>query len=49
MDVLEAVAQFCHHYPGMPYVSPIYPTADGCIPWRWFWGLYQELKDVLGA
>jgi hypothetical protein len=48
IDVIRAVAQFAAHYPGVPYVSPMWPTADGCIPWRLFWLLYAELGEVLG-
>lgn len=46
IPVATTVAQFCKHYPGMPYVSAAYPTSDHLIPFRLFWALYLELKNA---
>lgn len=47
-DWITAVAQFAKHYPGMPYLSPCWPTSDHVIPWRLFDSLYRQLEEILG-
>ncbi len=41
------VARFCFFYPGMPYLSPSWPTSDGIIPWMLFQMMYTRLFSVL--
>ena len=42
-------ARFTATYPGMPFVSPAYPTRDGVIPARWFDLWWQNIEHIDAA
>lgn len=46
-ETAAAVAEFSHLFPGLPYLSPCWPTRDHVIPWKLFWLMYAQRREVV--